>query len=145
MLNTHNTSFTGWGVKIPWLALALLAVSMLLLTVPVQAYAQAMSDMPSLDDLRNADSNNYAIQVLGKLLGERFVNDPLTALGTATDFLGKLFFIFNASLFVIGVGFTLYIGVTMVAVSAHEGEVLGKRMSSLWIPIRIGTGIFGMA
>src|SRR5690606_37552967 len=34
--------------------------------------------------------------------------------------------------------------VMAVAESAHVGEVLGKRISGLWITIRFGTGIFGM-
>ena len=118
-----------------------LAAVALLLTPHGQALAQAMGDLPTLDQLRSGAGDSTARRIFVSLLGEDLVSNPITA----THLLGMVFFIFNGALFVVGVGFILYKSIMMVAVSANEGAVLGKNMSSLWIPIRLGTGIFGMA
>jgi len=121
-----------------WFAIAALAL-------PQDALAQAINDLPTLDDLSKADGDSTALRIFSSLFGKDFVASPLTQIGGASGLLGSLFFVFNGVLFVVGTGFILYNTVMMIAVSAHKGEVLGERMSSLWIPIRLGTGIFGMA
>lgn len=112
-------------------------------------HAQTVTGLPSFESVQSAagvaddsaggDKSRY---ILKTLLGA-FGNNPFTV-GAATSLLGMLFFIFNAVLFVIGGAYIGYNVIVAVAVSAQDGEVLGKRMSGLWIPIRLSLGVFGM-
>ena len=77
------------------------------------------------------------------LLG-KFANEPFTASTETDSVMGALFLTFNVVLFTVGIAFMTYSIVMAIAVSAHEGEVMGRRMSSLWVPIRYGVGVFGM-
>lgn len=121
------------------LLLALIAIFM------QDSFAQTM---PTLEEIEAAGKRkgDQSREILTSLLGgnEGFGNSPLTAIGPATGLLGNLFFVFNAVLFVIGTGYIFYTMIVAVVVSANEGEVLGKRMSGVWIPIRMGLGVFGM-
>lgn len=121
------------------------------------AYAQTTQDLPTLEQIRDAagavrdgissdggkSGADGSRKILFGMLGE-FGNSPLTSTGNADHLMGMLFFVFNSVLFVVGVSFIVYKMLMAVAESAHEGEVLGKRMNGLWIPIRFGTGVFGM-
>jgi len=108
-------------------------------------FAQSIEGLPTIEELSAPNETSTAMRIFASMFGNEFVSSPLTQIGPATGLLGNVFFIFNGALFVVGTAFILYSAIMMTAVSAHKGEVLGERMSSLWIPIRLGTGIFGMA
>jgi len=116
-----------------------------ILLFPALGFAQVITDLPSIEQLQVNNENSTAGKIFASMFGKEFAGSPLTQIGSATGLLGSIFFVFNGALFVVGTAFILYNTIMMVAVSAHKGEVLGERMSSLWIPIRLGTGIFGMA
>jgi conjugal transfer/type IV secretion protein DotA/TraY len=122
---------------------------MVFLMMASPSVAQTMADMPTLEDIqKNAGSVGGADadksrDIIYAMLGE-FGKSPMTTVGMASSMLGKLFFVFNSVLFVVGISFIGYKTVMAVAVSAHEGEVLGRRLNGFWIPIRLGTGVFGM-
>ncbi|MFW7342851.1 DotA/TraY family protein [Pollutimonas sp. H1-120] len=82
-------------------------------------------------------------EILYNLLSDFSVN-PFTEIGAANTLLGNLFFIFNSGIFVVGTGLLTYFLLSTVAQTAHEGEVLGKRINGLWVPIRVTFGVFGM-
>lgn len=113
------------------------------------AWAQATGAMPDLPTMQGIEAAAQSVEkdtsrkILSLLFGE-FGEKPFAAVGAANTFLGNLFFTFNAVLFVIATAYLGYQMVAGIASSAHEGEVLGKRMNSLWAPIRIGVGVFGM-
>jgi conjugal transfer/type IV secretion protein DotA/TraY len=73
-----------------------------------------------------------------------FAQNPFSQTGGPNTLLGNLFFIFNSGLFVIGTALLTYYLLATVAQTAHEGEVLGKRINGLWVPIRVTFGVFGM-
>jgi len=123
----------------------LAAIGIIALFFPDIAHGQAIVDLPTMEQLQAKNEGSTVRQIFSSMFGKEFVDSPLTQLGGATGLLGAIFFVFNGALFVVGTAFILYNTVMMIAVSAHKGEVLGERMSSLWIPIRLGTGIFGMA
>jgi len=117
----------------------------LTLMMASSALAQSIEGLPTIEELSAPNETSTAMRIFASMFGNEFVSSPLTQIGPATGLLGNVFFIFNGALFVVGTAFILYSAIMMTAVSAHKGEVLGERMSSLWIPIRLGTGIFGMA
>src|SRR3546814_17945938 len=80
---------------------------------------------------------------LSNLLSD-FIANPFTTVGQPNTLLGNLFFIFNSGLFVVGTALLTYFLLATVAQTAHEGEVLGKRINGLWVPIRVTFGVFGM-
>lgn len=73
--------------------------------------------------------------------------DPMSALssmGAAADVPGSMFSVLNSGICVLGAILTLYVVLTSIVQTAHEGEALGQRYDSLWLPARYITGIFAM-
>lgn len=56
--------------------------------------------------------------------------------GGSLSVLSDLFSVFNASLLSLGSVLAFYLIFTSVIQTAHDGSVLGKRYSSMWVPIR---------
>lgn len=125
--------------------IVLWALFLTLLTASFAALSQSVSGGVTYSQIQTAASTSGDVSrvMFERLLGP-FGKDPFTTFSGAGSFLAGLFFVFNAILFAIGTAFVGYHMVSAVANSAHEGEVLGKRMNSLWVPIRFSTGIFGM-
>lgn len=117
----------------------------LLAGISTEAGAQAFESLTSLTEIQDAagKADDRSRQILELMLGD-FAQNPLTSIGPSKSLMGALFFIFNACLFAIGSAFIGYQAVVAIAESANHGEVMGKRMSGTWIPIRMGMGIFGM-
>ena len=97
----------------------------------------------SLESSAKSSDKDMSRSILASLLGD-FADAPFTTVGSPEGIIGKAFFAFNVALFVVGVGFMSYTVVMSIVVSAHEGEIMGRRMSSLWVPIRYGMGVVGM-
>lgn len=125
-----------------WLALTLFSVFMAINFSSI-AIAQENITIDQIEGSASSKETDDSREVLFGLLG-KFADSPLTASTETDSIIGDMFLIFNTVLFAVGVAFMTYSLVMSIAVSAHEGEVMGKRMSSLWVPIRYGIGIFGM-
>lgn len=129
-----------------WAALAIIAGE---LVAPILAHAAGTPDLPTLDSIRQAagsaeQDGDTSRWIFHNLLGD-FGSDPFSVIGqSSTTLIGGMFFLFNAALFVIGAAYIGWTVVTQIVVSANAGEVLGRQMSGVWLPIRIGTGTFGM-
>lgn len=95
---------------------------------------------------RTNTETDGSIKILKMIFGDSFVANPLTALGadTSGSLLASMFVIFNICIFAVGLIWLSYTIAAGVAQTAHEGEALGRRFSSLWLPIRIVTGIAGI-
>lgn len=63
--------------------------------------------------------------------------DPLSGSGKIAGLFGN----FNAAVLFLGGILTAYGMLTSIAQTAHDGEMLGRRFSSLWVPIRVSLGI----
>jgi len=50
------------------------------------------------------------------------------------------FVVFNSSVLFLGSVYVFLHSISAVAKTAHEGEVLGKQWSTLWVPMRVGVG-----
>lgn len=111
----------------------------LILLVPAQAFAQ---ELPSPADFGNlfgtTTGDAYSSILLNELFGPLFPSAALTAgdPGARTVF-SSIIGYFNVIILVVG-GLMFFYNVTVgVLQSAHEGQVLGQRWSSLWAPIRV--------
>ncbi len=94
----------------------------------------------------NADkSENSAIGMLRYLFGS-VVNNPLSPSSTegTSTVLGEIFAVLNAGLLAIGALFVGYNVIAGVAQTAQDGEFLGKRFNSLWVPFRVLTGVVSL-
>ena len=100
------------------------------------------SAMADLEAIRTGATvaDDLASKIMTSLLGPTFTN-PFGAAGGATTLFGVIFLAFNVIVFSAGVIWATYGVLSGVVQSAHEGEVLGKRMSAIWMPIRMVTGI----
>ena len=99
-------------------------MSLMLFALSASAYSANLFD-PSSDDV--------SIKALGAIFGgllDAGGQDPLLA-GIK---------VFNAGVLLIGGVLAAYTIVAGVLGTAHEGELLGKKFSSLWIPIRYSVG-----
>lgn len=61
--------------------------------------------------------------------------------GTGSQILGAMFGVFNSAVLALGSIVIAYMLMVSTINTAHEGEVLGKKWSSIWIPIRSTAGI----
>lgn len=111
----------------------------LFLLIPLQAAAEGVptpSDYGDLFGTRTGDA--YSSVLLNQMFGPLF---PSAALpegnpGVRTVF-SSIIGYFNVIILVIG-GLMFFYNVTVgVLQSAHEGQVLGQRWSSLWAPLRV--------
>jgi conjugal transfer/type IV secretion protein DotA/TraY len=121
-----------------WSLLAILAV---LFAVP--AFAQANpSDLlaPYRDFIPPED---LATRVMEGLLGSTYTS-PLTSGLSVNTLFGSIFLVFNVIVFAVGTVWASYGVISGIVQTAHEGVVLGKRMSAVWMPVRMVTGIGGL-
>lgn len=109
--------FFSWKV---WAAGAVAAL------LPMAAFAQSLFGPIDAGDV---SVSQFLSKLFGELVGGDG-NDPLVAL-LAT---------FNAGVLVIGGILVFYTLVAGTLSTAHDGEMLGKRWSSLWVPIRTTLG-----
>lgn len=105
-----------------------LAVSLLLF--PIMALADnSLSFAPPPSD--------FSVVFLSNLFG--IVDGVLH--GTGSQILGSLFAVFNAAVLALGGMIIMYTLVVSTLNTAQEGEMLGKKWSSIWIPVRSTIGL----
>lgn len=90
----------------------------------------------------NNGGNDASMKAFVAVLGD-FAQHPLTTLGGSSTVLGSMFVIFNGAIFCISVLWGSYGIGRGILTSAQEGQVLGQRMSAVWMPIRMVTGLVG--
>lgn len=96
-------------------------IGLSVLLIPTFAFAQFT---PSPDDL--------SIKILDQLFGGLFNN--------GNDVFGKGVLVFNGAILTIGGILAAYTLISGTLMTAHDGEMLGKKFSSVWIPIRYSVG-----
>jgi defect in organelle trafficking protein DotA len=95
----------------------------------VSLAANPLDFTPPPDDL--------SIIFLGNIFG---VVDGVLS-GAGSQILGQMFGIFNAAVLAIGGIILLYVTIVSTLNTANEGEFLGKKWSSIWIPVRAVIGV----
>lgn len=105
------------------------AVGLAFLLLPAIAFAQSslFGEIPAND----VSVKQFLSQLFGGLVGGS---------GERGDPIEELLKVFNAGVLVIGGILVFYTLVAGTLSTAHDGEMLGKRWSSLWVPIRTTLG-----
>lgn len=80
---------------------------------------------------------DYSVIFLSNIFGT--VDGVLT--GTGSQILGVMFGVFNSAVLALGGIVILYVLMVATLNTAHEGQVLGEKWSSLWIPLRSVLGL----
>lgn len=107
----------------------LLSTALILLAlVPVTAYADFLWAVPQKDK---------SIEYLGDIFGT--VGNVLQ--GTPNPLIGNLFQIFNIAVLSLGSLVVSYTIILSTINTAQEGEVMGRKWSSVWIPLRCALGM----
>lgn len=101
------------------------------------ALAQSLDPSPILNSTGATDeSKNLLRYIFGA-----FSDNPFTTFGSApSTLLGQLFLYLNAFIFFMAALWSSYTILSGVVATAHEGEFLGKRYSTVWYPIRLVWG-----
>lgn len=82
-------------------------------------------------------STDFSILFLSNIFG---VVDGVLA-GTGSQVMGQIFGVFNSAVLTLGGIVLMYTMIVSTLNTAHEGELLGKRWSSMWIPLRSVVGV----
>lgn len=107
-----------------------LVVTLLLLLFPGLVLADnSLSFAPPASD--------YSMVFLGNLFG--IVDGVLS--GTGSQIMGNMFGVFNAAVLALGGIIIMYTLMVSTMNTAHEGQMLGQKWSSIWIPVRSTLGL----
>lgn len=118
-----------------------LALATFLLFASSLAWAVAIPT--SADILGKTQATDQSVIIFTHLLGA-FFSSPLSSLAGSPGLIGSMFLVFNTCVFVVGMLWAGY-GILLGIVETSEtGEVLGKKLSATWLPIRMVTGIGGI-
>jgi len=124
----------GKTMKTKTTSTALLAVALLLLTGVAGAADQAASlnqFTPPAGDV----SVEYLREIFGGLV-DSVIHNTQPGAGQTDGVLGAMFRVYNGAVMFLGMLFVAYTSMKGLVDSAHDGEVLGKKMSSIWVPLR---------
>lgn len=87
------------------------------------------------------------IAMLEQIFGT-IVHDPLSGSANgandSSQLLGAIFGVLNMGLLAIGSIFLTYGLMVGIVQTAHDGEFLGQRLSTIWVPIRLTTGMVSL-
>lgn len=107
-----------------------LGLSIFLLLFPVLAMADdSLSFAPPPSDI--------SVVLLGSIFG--YVDGVLH--GNGSQILGSMFAVFNAAVLALGGIVIMYTLIVSTMNTAHEGQMLGQKWSSIWVPIRATIGL----
>jgi conjugal transfer/type IV secretion protein DotA/TraY len=103
----------------------------------VHAYAQTSLNPASI--MSSTPSGDVSQKMLNYVFGT-FSQNPFALSGTGSTLLGKLFLYLNTFIFFMAALWSTYTITGGIVNTAHEGEFLGKRYSTVWYPIRLVWG-----
>lgn len=110
-----------------------------LLAAPAVAHAGLMDDIAELLTTINRDTDE-SFGMLRSVLGD-FALDPFrTSDGSTGSLMASMFKEFNMFIFSAACIWMAYNMIAGLAQTMHEGVVLGKRMSTVWVPVRVAFG-----
>lgn len=78
-------------------------------------------------------TTDYSIVFLGNIFG---IVEGILA-GSGSQLMGEMFSVFNAAIIALGGMYVMYAFFASVIKTAHVGEFLGRKWSTVWTPVRI--------
>ncbi len=112
-----------------WKYLLLILLSTFFPVLALAAASDTMSFAPPASDI--------SVAFLGNLFG--LVDGVLH--GTGSQIMGAMFTVFNAAVLGLGGIVMMYIILVSTMNTAHEGQMLGQKWSSIWVPVRATIGL----
>lgn len=107
-------------------------IALLLIFFPLLVFAD------SSDSLTFAPpASDYSMVFLGNIFG---VVDGVLH-GTSSQIMGTMFSVFNSAVLALGGMVIMYTLMVSTMNTAHEGQMLGQKWSSIWIPVRSTLGL----
>ena len=82
-------------------------------------------------------ASDISVTFLGNIFG---VVDGVLH-GTGSQIMGTMFGVFNAAVLALGGIVIMYIILVSTMNTAHEGQMLGQKWSSIWVPVRATIGL----
>ncbi|MFC5511121.1 DotA/TraY family protein [Massilia jejuensis] len=114
-------------------------MAMVFLMAPAVAHAGLMDDVAGLLTTINRETDE-SFGMLRSVLGD-FALDPFrTSDGSTGSLMASMFKEFNMFIFSAACIWMAYNMIAGLAQTMHEGVVLGKRMSTVWVPVRVAFG-----
>lgn len=120
-----------YGLTTSLLLAAILAPSTGLAQQQPDRFFRPPADDPSLTVLR---------EIFGNLVDYVAGNGSAADLANNDTVIGAGFAVFCTAVLTLGLLFVAYTTIVGIINTAHDGEFLGKKMSSVWIPIRTAMG-----
>lgn len=105
---------------------------LLALLLPLSVLAQT-AGAPVNIDIAGATQNDLSIKMMQAMLGDTSGNSVVPGIGEAMR-------VFNAIVMTFCVTLFFYVSVVGIMQTAHDGQVLGKNWSSMWVPARLVAG-----
>lgn len=129
----------------PWLTPTHFVLLFLLMICFSGAIAQPTAGNGIASFLDQVDEVDFSANVLRKTFGNSFVDDIGTP-GAVEDgnILGAMFSIFNSALLAVAMFYFGYQAVSSIAATAEDGQFLGQRFSTVWVPIRFTVGVVSL-
>lgn len=110
---------------------------LVLATVAALAAGSAFGQV-SIDSINAAAQGDKGLSMLSRIFGNLALGTSATS---SNSTIGEMFGYFCAAMMAVGIAwFTFTIGSGVVQ-TAHDGKFLGKRYSSVWLPIRFAIGV----
>ena len=110
-------------------------VALWLMCFPLLAMAASTTGTSALS--LTPPPSDYSVIFLGNLFG--IVDGVLH--GTGSQIMGAIFTVFNSAVLALGGIVIMYTLIVGTMNTAHEGEMLGHKWSSIWIPVRSTAGL----
>src|SRR5580698_1045403 len=86
--------------------------------------------------------NDASIGYLNQIFGS--MNGVIPGGAGSVSLMGTMFKTFNSVILAIGALMVLYVTIVGVVQTAHEGEFMGQKWKSIWIPLRVVFGIVAL-
>lgn len=90
-------------------------------------------------------TTDKSIEYLAAIFGGKIGGLQLGVSTDSSGFFGSLFQVFNGIILAVAMVVLTYVSSVSIIHTAHEGEVMGKKWSSIWIPLRSSVGLLLLA
>lgn len=134
-------AFGAWARRDVWVRRVALAVGVVVGILLALYATSAMAEGISIGAFSPAPGD-ATVSFLREVYGS--VIDQIASGGNSTQpidsALGRMFATFNTAVLFLAMVFVAYTTVTGTINSAHDGEILGRKMSAIWVPIRTVLG-----
>ena len=101
--------------------------------------------IPALANIFDPPVTDLSVEYLGKIFGGSLGSINLGTNTVSNPFLGNLFQVFNGVILAVATFILSYVGTISIINTAHQGDVMGKKWSSVWIPLRSASGLLLLA